>query len=563
MTWSRIERRFNGTWREGEDRFGELSIRLVDGEIRGALTTDARSKINPATPRLADVVWTRADVESKPPTRVAVPPILVTPRPVVEPTVIRVRDLNGAEGAIHSLMLSKDAKLLYASTGWPLADHMIRVWDIATGKLVNSLADDPDNSDQLVLSPDGTRFLARCGKGKRIVMWDAKTNTPLKTFSANKESISAIAWANDGKRFVTGSEDKHVRLWDVDSGENLWDGVGHVDLTKGAAFLPGDKQILSADQSGKILLWDVATGKSTGFPEFEKRVLSVNFAMPLPDGKRILVGTDQFGIWDLQTSKKLVRLRWHRFGTIHADISPDGKYVVTGAYDGVARLFDARTGRLIQELRQHDGYVWVVKFALDSRTFFSAAGGTGDRQGAFAMQPGDDRRVHVWRIEADSSVVRSGAAGRGSTASKTAPTKIEPMPEKFAVDFRTAKALPAEIVPRTAACRQPGTSRCGTKACGSTCRPVARTSPVWKSTQPSESCGDFDVVATFELGRRTTRKAEMRVSAYIALKLGRYRNMRHGSEAFFSVAASSWPSGAKQGEKSATRCGMRGWDDCD
>lgn len=59
LKWSRIERRFNGTWREGEDRFGELSIRQVGDEIRGAHTTDPKSKINPATPHLADLKWTR------------------------------------------------------------------------------------------------------------------------------------------------------------------------------------------------------------------------------------------------------------------------------------------------------------------------------------------------------------------------------------------------------------------------------------------------------------------------------------------------------------------------
>lgn len=61
LKWSRIERRFNGTWSEGEDRFGELSIRLVDHAIRGALTTDPKSKVNPATPRLADLLWARME----------------------------------------------------------------------------------------------------------------------------------------------------------------------------------------------------------------------------------------------------------------------------------------------------------------------------------------------------------------------------------------------------------------------------------------------------------------------------------------------------------------------
>ncbi|HEX3315549.1 MAG TPA: WD40 repeat domain-containing protein, partial [Gemmataceae bacterium] len=59
LKWSRIERRFNGIWREGDDRFGELSVRLVGNEIRGALTTDAKSRINPATPKLADLAWRR------------------------------------------------------------------------------------------------------------------------------------------------------------------------------------------------------------------------------------------------------------------------------------------------------------------------------------------------------------------------------------------------------------------------------------------------------------------------------------------------------------------------
>jgi serine/threonine-protein kinase len=61
LKWSRIERRFNGAWREGDDRFGDLFVRLVDNEIRGALTIDPKSKINPATPRLADLVWRRTD----------------------------------------------------------------------------------------------------------------------------------------------------------------------------------------------------------------------------------------------------------------------------------------------------------------------------------------------------------------------------------------------------------------------------------------------------------------------------------------------------------------------
>jgi hypothetical protein len=59
VKWSRLESRFNGTWREGQNRSGKISLRLVDNEIRGAWTTSKESAINPGTPELADLTWKR------------------------------------------------------------------------------------------------------------------------------------------------------------------------------------------------------------------------------------------------------------------------------------------------------------------------------------------------------------------------------------------------------------------------------------------------------------------------------------------------------------------------
>ena len=60
LKWSRIERRFNGTWREGEDRFGDISLRLVGDEIRRC--ADDRRQVknqsrHAATCRFAVEAW--------------------------------------------------------------------------------------------------------------------------------------------------------------------------------------------------------------------------------------------------------------------------------------------------------------------------------------------------------------------------------------------------------------------------------------------------------------------------------------------------------------------------
>jgi len=57
LRWSRIERQYNGTWREGDHRSGDLSVYKVGDEIRGAMTTDPKSQ--PNAPGLHGLTWTR------------------------------------------------------------------------------------------------------------------------------------------------------------------------------------------------------------------------------------------------------------------------------------------------------------------------------------------------------------------------------------------------------------------------------------------------------------------------------------------------------------------------
>ena len=62
LKWSRVERRFNGTWRKGVNRSGKMSLRLVDNEIRGAWTTSKDAQKESDSPRLADLLWKRSMV---------------------------------------------------------------------------------------------------------------------------------------------------------------------------------------------------------------------------------------------------------------------------------------------------------------------------------------------------------------------------------------------------------------------------------------------------------------------------------------------------------------------
>ncbi|MCA9011198.1 MAG: serine/threonine protein kinase [Planctomycetaceae bacterium] len=65
LKWSRVERRFNGTWQmQDQKATGRLSVQPDGTEIHGAWTTQKNSDVIEGTPRLADLVWKRSTENS-------------------------------------------------------------------------------------------------------------------------------------------------------------------------------------------------------------------------------------------------------------------------------------------------------------------------------------------------------------------------------------------------------------------------------------------------------------------------------------------------------------------
>ena len=117
LKWVPQFRQFQGTWREGETRFGKLSIRLIPNgnTIRGSWTIDVDSKIDPDQPVFSDLEWTRGnddstelDAFSRPngnrSTPVTMSPIVVPYEPPAEPiqATVLIRVTNGAATTLGS-----------------------------------------------------------------------------------------------------------------------------------------------------------------------------------------------------------------------------------------------------------------------------------------------------------------------------------------------------------------------------------------------------------------------------------------------------------------------------
>ena len=127
----------------------------------------------------------------------------------------------------------------------------------------------------------------------------------------------------------------------------------------------------------------------------------VNVANISPDGRKVVTAERNgiVGLWDAATGKKLILLEGHEDQPHDARFSPDGKMIVSGGRDGTARTWDAETGAQIAIHRQHGGnYVDTVSFSPDGKWILSAGNGwldlwsaaTGKEFSATQVGPEDD-----------------------------------------------------------------------------------------------------------------------------------------------------------------------------
>ncbi len=74
-------------------------------------------------------------------------------------------------------------------------------------------------------------------------------------------NVNSVAFSPDGKYALSGSLDKTLKLWDVNTGKEIRTFQGHSDIVFSVAFSPDGKYALSGSGDGTLKLWEIETGK--------------------------------------------------------------------------------------------------------------------------------------------------------------------------------------------------------------------------------------------------------------------------------------------------------------
>ena len=170
--------------------------------------------------------------------------------------------LRGHKGWVTSVAFSPDERILASGSN----DNTVRLWNIETGKEIAILRGHEDRVHTLVFSPDG-RILASLSGDKTVRLWDVQTGTEMAVLRGHENWVTSVAFSPDGRLLATGScaqkkdwwycTQGEIRLWKLQTGEEVAVLRAHKDAVKSVAFSPDGRLLASGSYDRTIILWAV------------------------------------------------------------------------------------------------------------------------------------------------------------------------------------------------------------------------------------------------------------------------------------------------------------------
>ncbi|QLE43858.1 serine/threonine protein kinase [Nostoc sp. C052] len=161
--------------------------------------------------------------------------------------------------------------------------------------------------------------------------------------SGVSSGINTIAISPDGNTLVSGSDDKNIKLWDLNTQKVIASLSGHSQAVKSVAFSPDGQILATASDDKTIKLWQVETLKEIStLLGHSHAVKSVAFS---PDGQILASGSwdKTIKLWDINTGIEIFTIAGHQLKVNSVAFSPQGQLLASASYDRTIRLWQIPT----------------------------------------------------------------------------------------------------------------------------------------------------------------------------------------------------------------------------
>lgn len=188
------------------------------------------------------------------------------------------------------------------------ADGLVWIWNTLTAEPKIILIDAADNCtlESVLLHPDGERaivggidYLSTENRTGAICIWHIARKERELVFDVG---VNAIAIDSPGRYLAGAGLDGFVHVWDLQSGEEVFELAGHQERINCVAFSPDGSYLLSGGDDMTVRVWDVLSGRLIVVREFDSAVQSLAFS---PDGRWVFTANANTTCYQIDFEKLL------------------------------------------------------------------------------------------------------------------------------------------------------------------------------------------------------------------------------------------------------------------
>ncbi|UUO17784.1 WD40 repeat domain-containing protein [Dolichospermum heterosporum] len=201
---------------------------------------------------------------------------------------IEVFTFTGHEERVNAVSFSPLGKILASGS----KDKTVKLWSLETGKEVYSFKSHTDDVLSVTFSPDGKLLASGAGGNDKTIKILQLAENKVKTLTGHSDwfgGITSLAFSPDGKTLISGSQDKTIKLWNLETSQEIKTLSGHSDYICSVAYSPNGQIFASASKDKTVKLWSVASGEEISSVKCTDSVIySITFS---PDGKILAAGS--------------------------------------------------------------------------------------------------------------------------------------------------------------------------------------------------------------------------------------------------------------------------------
>jgi len=271
--------------------------------------------------------------------------------PTRDDSVVQFRQhaRGGSDASVYAVAWHPNRAGVVATGG---GDDMAYLWDASFPGAQRNLGAHSDSVSSVAFSQDGT-LLATAGLDGKVALWDATAGgtgalPPVRVLEGPGGGVEWVAWHPRGQVVLAGAEDFTCWMWNAADGSCMQVFSGHSGAVTCGGFPPDGRTVVTAGADACLRVWHPRSGECTavvsGHGFHSGPVVSLAFH---PSSPIAITGGEDSGahLTSLSTGRVVSSLAGHTDTVECVGFSPAHAYAATAGHDGALFVWDAATGQ--------------------------------------------------------------------------------------------------------------------------------------------------------------------------------------------------------------------------